>query len=223
MKKSIFLITTIFLLLFSEIIFANKPAENSLGICDVWFSKDSLNWENATAYTSLKLGQPFYVKIWVKTKTDLKSISYHMSCYGPPYDFELLEKPSNLPSNAQLYDFDPRAIGDITFWNPEKYDEHIMVWKMRVKPDSDFIEGNVPLNIDFEFFGKNTESFYFTVVSVNIINETWSDYKSSEVVTIYPVEDSYESSVDYLGFQLIFVIIFLILLLFFKKRKQQNN
>lgn len=222
LKKSIFLITTIFLLIFSPIVLANKPVENSLGICDVWFSKDSVNWENATAYTSLNLGQPFYVKVWVKAKTDLKALNYHMSCYGPPYDFELLETPINLPSNAKLYDFDSGTVGDITFWVPKESEENTLIWKLGVKTDSDFADGNVPLNIDFEFFGETTKSFYFTTVSVNIINQTWVDYTSTNNEVLSLFESDFDVSGSGLGFELMFVFIILILILVFKKRNKDK-
>lgn len=219
MKKNIFLFLIIFLFVFLPIALANKPAQNSLGMCDVWFSKDSVNWENATAFTSLKLSEQFYVKVWVKAKIDLKSLSYHMSCYGPPYDFELLEKPGNLPDNAQLHDFDLSAVGDITFWAPEACEEHTVIWKLRVTPYSDFANGNVPLNIDFEFFGEETQSFYFTVVSVNIVNQTWVDYTSSDCVILSSVERKSDLSDITLGVEIILVFVFLSMIIFFKKRK----
>ena len=218
LKKNIFLFVIIFLFIFSPSILANKPAENSLGLCDVWFSKDSVSWENTTTFANLKLGEPFYVKIWVKAKTDLKSVSYHISCYGPPYDFELLEKPENLADNAQLYDFDLSAVCDITFWDTKAFDEYTLVWKLRVKPDSDFINGNTPLNIDFEFFGEETKSFYFTIVSVNIINQTWVDYALSSDMMLSMVENNPELSHISLDFQIICIIILILMLTLLKMK-----
>ena len=204
-------------LFFSKVVIAgNEPAENERGICDAWFSKDGVNWENTTAKTSLKLGQTFYMKVMVEAKINLKFIRYQMSCYGPPYDFELVEIPSDLPSNSQILQHSTeREIEDVSFSDVKKGDKYTHVWKFRVKADSTFGGGNTPINLDSFFFDGNDEKqMLFTVASISIIDELWEGY---------PAENRNNNLNDgntdknTSGFELIFVLLTVSLILSLKK------
>jgi len=177
-KAFLFFIILILLFSISEVTLANKPAENNRGICDAWFCKDGISWENTTAWASLYLGQTFYVKVMVKAKMDLKFIRYQLTCYGPPYDFELVKQAEGLPENCIiLQESTGRSIINIAFEDVKAGEEYTHVWKLRVKPDSIFVNGTTPVNLDSFFFnGEDEENMLFTAVSVYIIDELWEGY-----------------------------------------------
>lgn len=211
------IILMLMILFFSKTVFAeNEPAENERGICDAWFSKDGINWENTTAKASLKLGQTFYIKVMVKAKVDLKFLRYQMSCYGPPYDFELIEAPSNLPDNSQILQHPTgREIEDIAFSNVKAGDEYNHIWEFRVKPNSTFGGGNTPINLDSFFFdGEDEKQMLFTAVSVSITDELWEYYSG---------ENKHSSSEDIenntSGLELVIFILSISLTLLLKKKK----
>lgn len=208
------------ILFFSKVVVAgNKPAENERGICDAWFSKDGKNWENTTAKTSLKFGQPFYIKVMVEAKMNLKFLRYQMSCYGPPYDFELVETPTDLPSNSQILQHSTgREIEDVAFSDVKKGDEYTHVWKFRVKANSTFGGGNTPINLDSFFFDGNDEKqMLFTAVSVSIIDELWERYSAEDENNNSNDDNTDGNTSNTPGFELIFMILAVSLISSLKK------
>jgi len=183
-KTYLFVILIILLFSLSELSVANEPAENKRGLCDAWFSKDGINWQNTTTRTSLYLGQTFYLKVLVKAKIDLKFLRYQLTCYGPPYDFELIKQARDLPENAIiLQESIGRSIINIAFEDVKAGEEYIQVWKLCVKPNSSFVNGTTPINLDSFFFnGNDEENMLFTAVSVSIIDELWEEYQKESQI-----------------------------------------
>lgn len=193
--KKLFLIVIFLLitLVFSKNIVAeNKPAENNRGLCDAWFSKDGKIWENTTAKTSLKLSQTFYIKVMVKAKINLKFLRYQLSCYGPPYDFELVESPNNLPTNSQILKHTGgREIADVLFSDVKANKVYTHIWKFRVKTNSTFAGGNTPINIDSFFFdGEDEKQLLFTALSVLIEDEIWDGYTEELKINNFKEDNS---------------------------------
>jgi hypothetical protein len=222
-QKICFTIISIILIIFSStvVIANNESAENERGICDAWFSKDAENWENATAKTSLKLGQHFYIKVMIKAKTNLSFIRYQMSCYGPSYDFELVDIICDLPDNSQILKHSSgREIQDVAFSNVNAGEEYTHIWKLRVKANSTFGGGITPINLDSFFFdGNNEKQMLFTIVSVSIIDELWEDYTAGDKNNNSINFKSNNSSKNTLGFDIILMISTIFLILFIKKKK----
>ncbi len=193
--KKLFLIVIFLLiiLVFSKNIVAeNKPVENNRGLCDAWFSKDGKIWENTTAKTSLKLSQTFYIKVMVKAKINLKFLRYQFSCYGPPYDFELVESPNNLPTNSQILKHTGgREIADVLFSDIKANNVYTHIWKFRVKTNSTFAGGNTPINIDSFFFdGEDEKQLLFTALSVLIEDEIWDGYTEELKINNFKEDNS---------------------------------
>ena len=220
-QKILFIVILILLIISnSKIVFAvNEPAENDRGICDAWFSKDGLTWENTTAKASLKLGQPFYVKIMVKAKTNLKFLRYQMSCYGPPYDFELAEIPSDLPDNSQILEYSTgRTIVNVAFSDVKGDEEYIHIWMLRVKPNSSFSGGNTPINLDSFFFnGENEEQMLFTVSSISIADELYKENPASGDSSNFEIANVNQNNTPV--FEILVIILLLLLLLFLRSKK----
>ncbi len=220
MKK---LIVIIILILLSQSVFISKaendPPENEKGICDSWYSEDGINWIQSTADGELKLGQPFYVKTYLKAKIDLQAMGVWLdNLGGPPYDFQLIEKPDNIPDSAQWYPSeDGYRLGDILIYNPKANDEYTFIWKCRVNQESDWIGSTSPLNLYADFKQGSTSDFKFTVADIFIKNEVWDGDIDYNIDTNSNESDSGQRTP---GFELILFIASLsLLLLKFRKRK----
>ncbi len=212
------ILTIVSISLAENTVAVNESAENQRGICDAWFSKEGEKWENTTAKTSLKLGQIFYIKVMVKGKIDLKFLRYQLTCYGPPYDFEVVERAKNLPGKCMiLQESTGRTIINLAFEDVRAGEEYTHIWKIRVKPNSSFGGGNTPINLDAFFFnGDDEETVLFTAVSVTITDELWEGYseKSQEVNSNYLNKNSHIQ-----GFEIILVILAIGIISLLKKNK----
>lgn len=143
----------------------NEPVWNDYGIVKCWFSKDNLTWDEATVdLAEIKLGEPFYIKALIKAKKDLNVMSLRISGFGSKQDFEVLEGPSKFSIT-------------FTIWTPVENETYEYIWKLRVKPDTNWAGGNSPINMDAQF---NKNGGYtlppFTIVNVYILDEIWEGY-----------------------------------------------
>ena len=143
----------------------NDPVWNDYGIVKCWFSKDNLTWEEATVdIAELKLGETFYIKALIKAKKDLNVMSLRISGFGSKQDFEVLEGPSSFSNTFAI-------------WAPVKNETYEYIWKLRVKPDTNWAGGNSPINMDAQFTKNDGYTLPpFTVVNVYILDELWEGY-----------------------------------------------
>ena len=168
----------LFIFIFSLLVFMMIAPKVSADECEygtmkAFFSKDEINWENATVHNATsKLGEPFFVKAVIRSKIDLMSIDIKIWETGEndvnDSTYELLEGPSCF---FTYYDIYPVS----------KNDSFTYIWKFRVKPDTEWVEGNAPLNIftQFDKTDLNNDGISFTIVNMYIQNILWNNYTES--------------------------------------------
>lgn len=160
------------LIVFFIILFipSSNAGECSYGALKAWYSKDGVHWRNATVDNAIgKLGEPFYIKAIVEATTDLMSIDIKIWETGETdaesSTFERLEGPECFFSYYDII-------------HVSKNDTYIYIWKFCVKPDTEWVDGNAPLNI-YTQFDKNeddTKGISFTLVNMYIQNILWENY-----------------------------------------------
>jgi len=197
----------------SDFSLAYEKPECDYGTFDAWYSKDGIEWQNTTVdHADLKLGEPFYIKATISTKIDSVWASILISETGEysseESSFEVIDGPCDIYKAFDL--------GEI----PKKNTSFTYVWKIRVKPDADWVGGNAPLNIDAQFDKKVNDEWYsddisFTAVNVYILDELWDGY----------TEDNSDSSGnndtnDTPGFELLFALIAIAVFLTWKRKKE---
>jgi len=168
----------LFIFIFSLLVFMMITPKVSAGECEygtmkAWFSKDGINWENATVHNATsKLGESFFIKAVIRSKIDLVSIDVKIWETGEnnvdDSTYELLEGPSCF---FTYYDIYPVS----------KNDSFTYIWKFRVKPDTEWVDGNAPLNIytQFDKTDQDNDGISFTIVNMYIQNILWNNYTES--------------------------------------------
>jgi len=204
------------LLIITNSICANQAIETSRGSCNAWFSIDAINWQNTTTYSVLALDQPFYIKIWVKAKQNLTDMSYHGTCYGPPYDFELIGNLTELPENAEVYKLENgRYLMDIGFKNPKSGEENTIIWICKVKKNASFVNGTTPVNLDVQFTKNGHNNSCFTLVSIHINDSIWINQKNP----IFNNTFDKTKTKKIVGFDIIIFFTTIFILIIFKRCK----
>jgi sarcinarray family protein len=198
---------------FSGFSLAYETPECDYGTFDAWYSKDGVEWQNTTVdHAELKCGEPFYIRATVSTKIDSAWISIDLWEVGidskKKSSFELLDGPCDLYKTLDLSKI------------LEKNTSFTYTWKFRVKPDTDRVGGNAPLNIQAQFDKKVNDEWYsddisFTAVNIYILDELWEGY----------TEDNDNSSGnndtnDTPGFGLLFTLIAIAVFLTWKRKKE---
>jgi len=228
MKRKIIAILFIFLLNLSiaTIKADDPPPENAKGISDAWFSEDGISWEQSTTNATLKLGQPFYIKTYVKAKIDLNFLGVTLkNLGGPPYDFLLVEKPNNIPDHGtwnEIVDNDGYYIGDISIKKPVAGEEYYFIWKLRVNPESDWWGAKSPVNFNAGFTKDGTDNMAYTVVNIFIKNEVWDGDIDENDGNDGDSDDNTGESQNTSGFELIFIVLALIAIIVYRKKLQKH-
>jgi sarcinarray family protein len=145
---------------------ANQPVENEYGLCSCWFSRDGSTWYEATVdLVKLRLGERFFIKTLISTNQDLNVMSICLSGLGESSDFEVINGPCNLSETCHV-------------WKPMKNETHVYVWELRVRPDTKWVNGNSPLNIDVCFTKNGNHNLPpFTIVNVYILEDFCEEYE----------------------------------------------
>jgi len=167
--KKTFLLIPLFLLFFSTL--QNVSAgECEYGTINAGFSKDGATWQNATVnHINYSCGEPFFVKATIKPKIDLISIDIKIWETGESNKqdstFELLEGPNCFFTYFDIYPVN-------------KNDVFTYFWKFRVKPDTDWVNGNAPLNLHVQFDKNDNDNkdITFTIVNMYIQDVMWEGY-----------------------------------------------
>lgn len=170
---------------FSDFSLAYETPECDYGTFDAWYSKDGIEWQNTTVdHADLKRGEPFYIKATISTKIDSVWASILISETGEhsseESSFEVIDGPCDIYKALDL--------GEI----PKKNTSSTYVWKIRVKPDADWVGGNAPLNIDAQFDKKVNDEWYSDDISfTRLFRRGYLDVITEEtvifrVVTAFP-------------------------------------
>jgi sarcinarray family protein len=149
--------------------------ESSFGSVHAWFRLHSNSWENATGHPQLQRGEAFEIKIEITPKTDLQVFFLKIHEFGTPV-FEVVEGPTRI---EQILECRQHLLSHHTC---------SYMWKMRVRPDTTWVNGYAPLEV-FAQFNKNdssSDSVNFDVVVAYVVDELWEGYtmKNSSKVDI---------------------------------------
>ena len=187
----------------SEIASANAAVENEYGWCRCYFSRDNTTWQEATVnYVALKRGEPFYVKAVVRAKCDLNAFGLHLCGFAGSSDFDVIAGPSALDKACILY-------------KPVTNKNYTYIWNVQVKPDTNWVNGSSPLNMDVVFTKDGNHIIPpFTIVNVYILDEHWEGYhgenngKNSDTTT----------DTNMPGFEFFIVLSATIIIIVFRKK-----
>jgi hypothetical protein len=201
------LIIILFSLLFisSNIAYSYSTPQCNYGVFDCWFSLDGINWTNTTVdYVELQLGQPFYLKTFLKTLQDNITVDFYLTETG---EYNANGSTFNVISG-------PGQMFEIVTLGVVKEEDYIWedIWKLCVKNDTDWVNGNAPLNV-YAQFGDHTldynnwqsDSISFTAVNIYVNNEIWNESLYNKA------SDSYDSSLLFQISELIFLITLIII------------
>jgi len=179
--KSLIFISIIIIIIpfLSSLSLAYETPECKYGTFDVWYSKDGVKWQDTTVdYAELKRGEPFYIKATVGTKIDSAWVALRIwetgiSSAGKS-SFEVIDGPCDMYKSFDL--------GEI----PKKDSSSTYIWKLCVRPGTNWTNGNAPLNIRAQFDRKvngewQSDDISFTAVNVYILDELWDGYASGNV------------------------------------------
>lgn len=169
MKRVI--LVCVFILLLFPIVNAGKYGE-----VEAWFKKTDGEWQNATATPTLKIGEPFWIKINM-TAEENAALAYRLKEPGETKAFEVIEGPSKLGEAGHLG------------WKDANW-SNTYQWKL--KTTGNWSYGNAPLNILVKFTIKDYGDLYddrvrFSIVNAYISSEEW---EGSETETVEDYQEN---------------------------------
>ena len=190
-------------------------AENDYGSVYAWVKVRDGEWENATVHETLKIHEPFVIKVTITAKINCDIIP---KIYGPgkTVTYEVIEGPSRY--SESLFNLDCSA-----GWN-KTYE-----WEMR--STENWSDGIAPLNIrvqfiknlydnDGKFYDYDTKKTDFTLLAAYIEPEEWNGsadtVSSGDVVhtEMYPEEKTP-------GFEMIGLLLLVYLFALFRRKQRK--
>jgi sarcinarray family protein len=199
MTKAMVTVSLIGLLFIIHAIPVHTAAECDYGSVHACMMASDDIWKNATTHPLLKRGESFNIKIVVTTKTPLSMLYIKLHEYGTPV-FEIMEGPTAI---EQLLE----CRGGIPSGQIFSY-----TWKIRVRPDTTWVNGYAPLEVFVQFNKNDTDEhrINFDVVTAFVIDELWENYKQEN--TNENFSSRYVPSIEQPGFEFGQIIIAVILL-----------
>ena len=172
-----------------------------------WFRKYDEVWANATSHPTLKIGEEFEVKANITAKKDLSVMTLQLYEFGTPV-FEVLEGPSIIGEYLDCG------------YNLMTNDSFSYTWKLRVRPNTSWVDGFAPLEVFSQFDKDQNDNckVSFDVIVAYIVDELWEGYVSDSNEC---QNTSDESSNVTPGFE-IMLIFFAIALVFFYRKKSAD-
>jgi len=142
--------------------FSVPHPECSYGVCDAWLSKDKITWLNTTIDSmNLLPGEIFYVKTYVSVKKDPVWVALLFFEPGVESEkqstYEILEGQTSMCSMVDLGKF-------------HLYDSKTILWTLRVKPDTKWVNATAPLNIGVFFDIKENNSWCEEDITFTLVN-----------------------------------------------------
>lgn len=150
-------------LLLATILMAIKinAGECEYGIVEAWVKTQEKDWRNATVHETLKVHEPFEVKVKVITKVNCSVFGIKIYGYGNAYEIQS----------------GPGIFGEwFLEYNLSAGTERTYQWTVR--PTGKFTEGEAPLNVRAQFHSKdsgNNKFVDFTIIAAYISSEEWKD------------------------------------------------
>jgi len=222
--KKIIIFYLIIILFILTIYFPTANAsECEYGTMKAWFSKDGSTWQNATVENvTCRRGEPFFIKTTVKPSNDLLSIDIKIWETGENNaensTYELLEGPNCYFRFIDIY---PVLINN----------SYTYIWKLQVKPDTEWVNGNSPLNIytQFDKTDKDNEGIYFTIANLFIEDNLWSNYtensndsNDSDSLAITNSELPTQNTIKTHDFKITLILFAVLLIICWKQKKKKG-
>jgi len=134
-----------------------NAGECEYGTAYAWVKTEGNDWRNATVHETLKVHEPFEVKVKVTTKVNCPWFSIKIYGYGNAY--EVQSGPSKI---GEWLDEDDLVAGT----------ERTYQWTVR--PTGKFTDGEAPLNVRAQFSTMEDDKFVdFTIIAAYISSEEW--------------------------------------------------
>ncbi len=173
--RKIVAVVLILVFLFTSVYPRVTAVESSFGSVHAWFRLHRDGWENATGHLQLQRGEAFEIKIEITPKTDLQVFFLKIHEFGTPV-FEVVEGPTRM---EQILECRQNLLSNHTC---------SYTWRIRVRPDTTWVNGYAPLEV-FAQFNKDdssSDSVNFDVVVAYVVDELWEGYimKNSSKVDI---------------------------------------
>jgi len=201
MKKIVW-IFVFFLLISTFFVDFADAGEYSYGSMYAWFRKDDSEWLNSTVHPNLKLGEEFEIKVVITAKTDLAVIFFKLHEFGTPV-FEVIDGPAEIDELL------------VCGRNIKTGDNFTFIWRIRVKPDTEWFNAYGPLEV-FTQFNKNDEDSLtasFDVITAYVVNEYWEGYNAIDSTS------NQSGRNEAPGFEFLFVLTTVCVIVFLRRRK----
>jgi sarcinarray family protein len=154
-------------------------------------------WENATAHRILKRGESFEIQLTGRTSTEVSMVFVKLHEFGTPV-YEVIDGPTQI---EQLLEY----TGPINAGQQFTY-----LWKIRVRPNTTWVNGYSPLEIYAQFNKNDTCScqINFDGLIGFIVNENWDPEPTHIPQNQNSIEDSYQTVPD-LPLAWVIILVFL--------------
>lgn len=160
MKRARGIVSCFIFLSMIAVIPIESTSETPYGSVHAWFRTTDGVWENATAHPVLQRGETFEIRIQVTINTNLKVVYLKLHEYGTPV-YEVIAGPTRMEQLLEQ-------------WKPSFQDHSwTYLWKMRVRPNTSWVNGYGPLEVYVQFNKNNTDEsrVNFDVITAYIIDE----------------------------------------------------
>ncbi|MEA2054039.1 MAG: sarcinarray family MAST domain-containing protein [Candidatus Thermoplasmatota archaeon] len=119
-------------------------------------------WQNATVHETLKVHEPFQVKVKVTTKVDVPWLDIWLERVGTTEAYEVIEGPSSIGLRGKTILLENIQAG----WSK--------TYEWTIRPTGNWTEGNAALNIRAQFSTMEDDKFVdFTIIAAYISPEEW--------------------------------------------------
>ena len=164
--KHILLLILVIIISNSFLLTANA-GECEYGELYAWFRKHDETWTNATSHPTLKLGEEFEIKANITAKKDLSAMTLQLYEFGTPV-FEVLDGPSVIDEYIDCG------------YNLMTNDSFSYTWKLRVRPNTSWVDGFAPLEVFSQFDKDQNDNckVSFDVIVAYVTDELWEGYVS---------------------------------------------
>ena len=146
---------------FTHIASITHAGECEYGIVEAWVKTQEKDWRNATVHETLKVHEPFEVKVKAITKVNCSVFGIKIYGYGNAYEIQS----------------GPGIFGEwFLEYNLSAGTERTYQWTVR--PTGKFTEGEAPLNVRAQFHSKdsgNNKFVDFTIIAAYIEPEEWEE------------------------------------------------
>jgi sarcinarray family protein len=181
--------------------------ECTYGSVYAWYKTTDKGWMNATGHPRFTPGDFFEIKIIITIKTDLQVFYVKLHEFGTPV-YEVIKGPTTM---EQLLEYRQHPLINQNF---------TYQWKLRIRPQTSWVNGYAPLEIYAQFNTNDTDESHvcFDVITAYII-DTYQEIHTNTTIndTVNPDNETCRSSPDFSLLNVVGVLFFLFLYIKIKK------